>query len=1191
MLLPTAALLCLWLSATAIETCKPCNQLIFKENKGQWHSNVRFKTEMHYANTYFEPARITYELFDTADLHRYRSHHPFQVEYKAELDPTIHGHAFRATFLNASKSASPEAEDRLDEYFNYYLGKDKTQWASQVSAYHRLLYKQLYEGIDLQVYSDGLHLKYDWVINAKSKNSASTIQVKYEGANSVSLTDNKLAIRTTVGTMVESEPYAYQTIGGERHAIPCRYTLHDEVVSFTLPSGYNPDYDLVIDPTLIFSTYSGSTADNFGYTATYDSRGNAYAAGSVFHQGQYPVTLGAFQTTWAGGFGYNQPNFYSGTGTDIGITKYKPDGSARIYSTYLGGNGDELPHSLIVNSADELFIFGTTSSNNFPVTAAAYDTSYNGGPDAGLFAGLAVHYNHGSDIFVTKFDTAGTSLLASTYIGGSDNDGLNYPNYLFLHYQYADEVRGVIDIDKNDNVYIASCTRSKDFPVTPGAYQDSLHGLMDGVLVKMDNNLSTILWASYLGGEGRDAIYSLALDANDNVFVCGGTESDSFPVTTGTLQTTNGGGRADGFITLFSKNGNSILRSMYYGTPSYDQLFFIQTDRKNNVYVLGQTLDTSNRFIFNAIYNRPKSGQYISKINYTLDTLIWSTRFGTGRGQPDLSPTAFLVDRCNSIYMAGWGSDFKRLFNEGVSLSTAGMYVTPDAYQHATDSNDFYVMVMKDDASAITYATYFGSPTSEDHVDGGTSRFDKKGVIYQSVCAGCGQNQNFPTYPTNVVSHTNNSPNCNNAIFKLDLDLPLIIADFQTPPSACDTFNYHFINKSKIIDTANTVVHWDFGDGGSSNLLNPAHAFTHAGTFTIKLTLTDVSSCNGADSITKQIIILQNDSTVTLKPDTLCLGNQVQIGVSNLHDSTLVYHWTPTTGLSDTTITNPVAKPSQTTTYILTATKGNCNAIYKQKISIERDSVQARGSDILCPNDTIQLHARDVNHLKLSYSWTPTTSILSGGNTDSPYVKPSHNTTFVVTATSAVGCVYRDSIQINVISSLQNVHATATPDTILYGDTSQLHVIYTEATTLFWDRDTTLSSTLIDSPKAFPLYTTTYWVTVSDHNACKVRDSVRVYLKRTTCESSHIFVPNAFSPNNDGKNDKLFVRGNFIREVYFTVYDRWGQQVFETRDIGTGWDGTFNGTKLDPAVFGWYVEGTCAAGEKFFKKGNVTILR
>ena len=219
-------------------------------------------------------------------------------------------------------------------------------------------------------------------------------------------------------------------------------------------------------------------------------------------------------------------------------------------------------------------------------------------------------------------------------------------------------------------------------------------------------------------------------------------------------------------------------------------------------------------------------------------------------------------------------------------------------------------------------------------------------------------------------------------------------------------------------------------------------------------------------------------------------------------------------------------------------------------------------------------------------------SIVSGANTDSPFVKPPSNTTFYVTATDpANGCVYKDSINVNVISSLQYVQATATPDTIKYGDTTQLNTIYTQASSLYWNPDSTLSDTAIANPWADPRVTTTYTVNVIDNNGCKVQKDVTVYILRTPCESSKLYVPNAFSPNNDGKNDVLYVRGNLIQTMYFAVYDRWGQKVFETRDQNTGWDGTYKGKKLDPAVFGWYLDGTCEVGEKFFKKGNVTLLR
>ncbi len=1194
---PSLIIACLLLSLSAVagSACKPCNTIIFKENKGQWNKNILYKTEMHYANTYFERTGITYAMMDTADLKHFRSEHPMQIEYKLNESHIIHGHAFKSVFLGANPDAQHTGSDKLDEYFNYFIGRDKSKWAHHVNAYHQLLYSDIYAGVDLRAYSEGVNLKYDWIIKGSSDIARSLpIRIRYDGADNVSLKQNKLVIKTSVGTMIESEPYAYQVVDGQNQQVACSYTMNGEgVVSFDFPQGWDHRHDLVIDPTLVFSTYSGSTADNFGYTATYDSRGNAYAAGSVFGIG-YPVTTGAFQVNWAGG--YVMPaNINFGIdqyGIDVGITKYNPDGSARLYSTYLGGNGDELPHSMVVNSNDELFVFGTTGSSTFPVTANAFDTSFNGGNDPGIFYGLGVDYNAGSDIFITHFTQDGSALIGSTYLGGTDNDGLNYPEYQDLHYQYADEVRGVIDVDANDNVYIASCTRSADFPVTPGAYQTTLNGVMNGVVSKLDNGLTTLIWSSYLGGNNKTACYSLALDNAGNVFVCGGTESDAFPTSAGVYQPTTHPGPPEGFISLFDKNGTSLIRSTLYGTPSYDQLFFVQTDKQNNVYVLGQTMDTTSAFTYNALYNVPKSGQYISKFNYTLDTLIWSTRFGRGSGIPDISPTAFLVDVCRSVYVSGWGSNFHLLFNQGPVLTTAGLFVTPDAYQPHTDGNDFYVMVMKDDASAITYATYFGSSISEDHVDGGTSRFDKKGVIYESVCAGCGGNDSFPTHPANVVSHTNNSPNCNNAIFKLDLNLPTVIADFRTPSIACDSSSFQFVNNSKIIDTPNTAVTWIFGDGTTSNQLNPSHQYLAAGIYTITLIIADVSSCNGSDTISKKLIIHPNDSTITLGADTTCPGVVLQIGVPSANDTSVHVSWTPAAGLSDPTVSNPHVTPGQDANYLLTVMQNGCRTYYRQNIVVDKDSLTIKGSSVLCPNDTIHLSVRDTAGQPMTYLWSPASAILSGYDTDTPTVRPPANTTYIVQATNNVtGCRYSDSIRVNVISQLQNVYATAIPDSITYGDTSQLHVFYTTAASILWSADPTLTSTVIDSPKAFPKQKTVYWVTVTDQDGCNVRDSVIVYVVRTPCASSHIFVPNAFSPNNDGKNDKLFVRGNFIQDLYFTVYDRWGQKVFETRDMGTGWDGSFHGTKLDPAVFGWYVEGTCESGDKFFRKGNVTLLR
>ena len=317
----------------------------------------------------------------------------------------------------------------------------------------------------------------------------------------------------------------------------------------------------------------------------------------------------------------------------------------------------------MVNSNDELYVFGTTSSDNFPVTIGAFDSVFKGGPDPGLFTGIAVHYLKGSDLFVTRFNQAGTALIASTYIGGSGDDGLTYPEYQGLHYNYADEVRGEINIDNNDNVYIGTCTRSTDFPVTTGAYQTHNAGGTDGVLMKMSPDLSTMMWGTYLGGiSGNDAIYSLSFATNGDLYVAGGTQSDNLPVPANALEPHFHGGRADGWVAHLGNNGSTLAQATYWGTPNYEQIYCVKSDRFNNVYVYGQASSSDSTFIHNAAYYKLNGGEFITKFTPGLDSVIWSTSFGRGVGVPDISPTAFLVDLCNDVYLSGWGSDFSSAY-------------------------------------------------------------------------------------------------------------------------------------------------------------------------------------------------------------------------------------------------------------------------------------------------------------------------------------------------------------------------------------------------------------------------------------------------------------------------------------------------------------------------------------------------
>jgi gliding motility-associated-like protein len=658
------------------------------------------------------------------------------------------------------------------------------------------------------------------------------------------------------------------------------------------------------------------------------------------------------------------------------------------------------------------------------------------------------------------------------------------------------------------------------------------------------------------------------------------------------IQTHYGGGRADGFIAHLSKNGNVLYQSTYYGSKEYDQIYFVRTDKLGNVYVFGQTDDTSGLFIKNALYNRPKSGQFISKIKPKLDTVIWSTAFGSGRGQPDISPTAFSVDVCNKTYISGWGSDFHRLYgiNGAPALSTAGLDITANAFQTNNDSCDFYVMVMADDASSLAYATFMGSPTDEQHVDGGTSRFDRKGVIYQSVCAGCGGQSNFPT-TLGAVSDSNWSPNCNNAVFKFDLQLPIVVSDFYGPNIGCAPFTVTFTNSSKIVLSPGYT--WNFGDGGTSTASNPTHTYTQPGTYTIQLVVTDPASCNGSDTFTQQILIHAPGANDTIPPVIACYGQKVQIGIAPGNDTSYRYMWSPSATLNQSNISNPVANTLQSMTYHMLMWDGLCTDTFLQQVNIFNDSLHLLASSLLCAGDTLRLYASNsVPGQAQVYRWTPVDEIISGVNSSSPLVQPLQNTLFKVTLVDSNGCSFSDSIQISITSSLPSVRAVANPDSILYGDSSQLSLtLSANVVTYLWQNDSTLSATNILNPFADPRETRTYYVQVSDSYDCKKYDTVTVYVYHTPCSETSLYIPDAFTPNGDGKNDMLYVRGNGLSNLYFAVYDRWGQKVFETRDITVGWDGTYKGKKMDDSVFGYYAEGVCDNGEKFKKRGNVTLLK
>ncbi len=653
------------------------SQLSFVPNHGQWHKNVQYRADLRTGKLFIEKNAFTYLFFNAADIDKIHEAHHKPANRLIPDDYTVQAHAYQFKFLQADSSAiSFLAEDKMPDYVNYFIGNDSTRWATHVAKYGQLTIKNLYRGIDVKWHQWQNAVKYDFIIAPHTDYRQIVFEIKGVSSENIAI-DKKgnLHIRTSVNEMIESIPEAYQIINGRKKQVRCEYQLQENKISFVIKRGYNPAYPLVIDPLLIFASYTGSGSDNWGYTSTFDDLGHAYTGGVAFGTA-YPVTLGAFQMSFAGGNG----NTYS-VGTDIVISKFSPNGTSLIYSTYLGGSNNESPHSLIVNGNNELLVLGSTSSADFPVTANGFDVTFAGGVN---YNGIP-SYSNGSDIVISKISSDGTTLLAGTFVGGSGNDGLNLASA--LDYNYADEFRGEIIVDDNNNVYVASSTTSADFPVTPGAFQTTIAGGQDGCVFKLSPDLSSLLWSTYFGGSTADAAYSIQLNRNGNPYFAGGTNSANLPVSANALHTTLQG-NVDGYVAELSSNGGSLLAATYLGTSQYDQCYFVQLDTNDNVHVVGQT--TGSYPVFpSTVYNEPNSGQFLHELSPDLSTTLMSTSFGRGVGTVDIALSAFLVNDCNYIFISGWGGVINSAYSSATNSTTNGLPVTPNAVQPSTDGTHY----------------------------------------------------------------------------------------------------------------------------------------------------------------------------------------------------------------------------------------------------------------------------------------------------------------------------------------------------------------------------------------------------------------------------------------------------------------------------------------------------------------------
>lgn len=958
----------------------------FIENKQQWNNRVHYKASLNGNNIYFETDGFLFSLYDQGKT---GTHHLKKRSHSnVETEKHIACHAYKMSFEGANSNINITSLNKSSFYYNYFIGKDPSKWSSFVRSYESIVYENIYNQIDIYVkLNDNFNLKYDFIVHPGA--DPNDIKLNYEGVDSLYLKNDNLHIVTSVRNMIESIPLAYQIMNNQKIEIACEYSLNNNEVKFILPKGYDNNYPLIIDPVVVeISTYGSVGTEAFGYCATYGENGTLYTGCTPFGVG-YPVTLGAYDLT------------YNGTAEeDIGINKFDSTGANLLYATYIGGQSGEWPSSLIVDHNNDLVILGTTYSSDFPTTFISYDTSYNGS----------------SDIYLCKLKSDGSSLLASTFIGGTAYDGYNINETVSKN--ESDSKRGEVVVDDQNNILVVSSTNSNDFPIVH-AYQDTIGSTFtqDVCIFMMTSNLDTLIWSSYFGGTASEAGYSILIGDSNDIFISGVTSSTNFPVTIGAYNEIPLGG-GDGFVSRFMKDTLILLQSTYVGTNEWDGAYFIDTDPNGNIYVLGQT-EAPYYPVSPCTYTTGGGSLFLHKIDKLLAHSFFSTNLGTDIGYFNSAgrgtiPTAFLVDDCGKILITGHGY-------------IGDLETTEDAFQDTCSDlwcEDFYVMVLSEEARRLNYATYLGgkgnNPIKEEHSDGGTCRFDKNGTVYLAICT---DSKNFPTnsddwQPTNptgswgVVGVKIRTDNIRNIIADIE---------YESENVGCAPFEA----KLKSEDECFLTYSWNLGLTTNDTLTggNISYEYTTAGNYTIRLIVKDTAAqfCVTEDTAYGEIIV-KEPKTISVSSDTsICRGDSALLFASGVD----YYQWTPTIGLSDASISNPIAFPDATTTYTILWNDTICEA---DTGSITVSVYQ--NQNVVCCDDTIVLGSQKGLYISgdgTSFNWTPSINI-SCNDCSSPTVSPEESTIYSVLIETSEGCTFKDSVLIVVVNELLQVPNVFSPN-------------------------------------------------------------------------------------------------------------------------------------------------------------------
>lgn len=645
--------------------------LSFEANRGQTDTRVKFLSRGSGYDLFLTNDEAIFSLrggrlaSSTAATGQLR---PARQEASSDL--------LRMKLMNANTSARLTGERELAGKSNYFVGNDPNKWRSNIPNYARLKCEHIYPGIDLVYYGNQSQLEYDFVVAPGA--NPHRIQLDVRGASKIR-EDGRgdLVLQMRQGDLRWHRPVAYQEKDGARQEIAAKYVVKGKNrVGFDVDE-YDQRRTLFIDP-LIYSTFLGGSRDDHGNAVSVDSSGSVYVTGYTAST-NFP-TMSALQRVSGGGV----------SGYDVFVTKLDPSGSALVYSTYLGGSADDVGWGIAVDNSGNAYVTGGTDSPNFPTVNTLQP------------------FGHTGKVFVTKLDPSGSTLVYSTFLGGSGLVG--------------DYGTGVA-VDSLGNVYVIGITTSPDFPtlnpVQPN-FGGGFFGDGDAFVTKINAAGSALVYSTYLGGRGDDGGWGIAVDSSGEAYVTGFASSTDFPVVNPLQACVAGGSNDDAFVAKLDTSGSMLVYSTCLGGKGFEVGRGVAVDNEGNAYIAGST-GSADFPVVNAMQSIFGGGldgdAFVAKLNPSGTAWDYATYLG-GSGNDDADGIA--VDTLGNAYITGrtYSTNFPTMHPLQPVIDSRGNRPYVDAF--VTKLNPF---------GALAYSSYLGGSNVEQGVGIAVDKWESAYVV------------------------------------------------------------------------------------------------------------------------------------------------------------------------------------------------------------------------------------------------------------------------------------------------------------------------------------------------------------------------------------------------------------------------------------------------------------------------------